>query len=339
MKNQIKRLFQTHAGTRRLASHGQAPELAGLTGWINGGPLTMAELRGRVVLVHFWTFSCVNCLRTLPHMQTWHEAYRAFGLTVLGIHTPEFGLERGEARVRAEVMRLGLTYPVAVDDDYRMWKSYGNRYWPAYYFIDAQGAVRAHHYGEGGYAEAEQIIHDLLEEAGHDLTEAMPTSGLLPDPTPPPSDLTPETHLGWNRLEYLGSPETVRPGGEQRYSCPMRPALGIFYFCGLWRLDDDFAETGEAGAGIVYRIHASRVYLVAESDQPGGIRARVFVDGQPARRHDLGNDAASDEQGAYITVGQGRLYEVVNFGRGPRECTLELRAEAAGLRAYAFTFG
>lgn len=320
------RLFFDRLLGRRAAGglpvEGRAPELAGLTGWASGEPMTLASLRGRVVLLDFWTFSCINCLRTLPHVQAWHETYGGRGLTMLGVHTPEFSFERDEAAVRRAIARHGLTYPVALDNDYAAWKAYGNRYWPAHYFIDAEGNIRAHHFGEGGYEGAETTLRTLLAEAGHDLTGLEPVSrALLAAPAPAAAGLTPETYLGWDRLEYLGSAETVRVGQPQEYSCPPEPATNIFYLGGRWRIDGEYAEVAAAGATITYRCRAKEVFMVL--DGPAGAEVEVRIDGreQPAVRLDT-----------------GRLYQLFAASE-VTTMTVELTFRTPGTRAYSFTFG
>lgn len=338
-RKKMKRLLSKVFGSRlrKLPSEGPAPELSGLTGWINSEPLKLDDLRGRVTLIDFWTFSCINCLRTLPQVQAWHETYRDFGLSVIGIHTPEFGFEKGLVAVTAETERLGVTYPVALDDDYSLWKAYGNRYWPAHYFTDAQGMVRAHHYGEGGYAESEQIIRSLLEENGADLSRVPRVSASLPE-TAQKMELTPETYLGWDRIEYLGSPESVRAGKVQNYSCPNNPALNIFYFCGPWTLENEYAESAGPGAGLVFRFRAAKVYLVADGPQ-GGAKLDIRLNGQTLSAKNRGSDIPASDDSSSLLVVHGRLYEIISSDNDYSEKILEITADREGFRGYAFTFG
>lgn len=335
MKKLLSKVFGGRL--RNLPNEGPAPELDGLTGWINSEPLTLSGLRGRVTLIDFWTFSCINCLRTLPQVQAWHETYRDFGLTVIGVHTPEFSFEKGIEAVTDATERLGLTYPMAIDDDYRLWKAYGNRYWPAHYFIDAQGTVRAHHYGEGGYAESEQIIRNLLKKNGADLQRIPRVSSSLPE-TSEKKDLTPETYLGWDRIEYLGSPESIRAGRAQNYSCPKNPSLNIFYFRGPWKLEGEYAESAGPEAGLVFRFRAAKVYLVASGPQ-GGAKLDIKLNGQPLSAKNRGSNVPASDDGSSLTVSRGQLYEIVNSDEDYSEKTLELTADREGFRGYAFTFG
>jgi thiol-disulfide isomerase/thioredoxin len=325
-----------HRAAGGLPVEGRAPELTGLTGWVNGEPTTLAALRGRVVLVDFWTFSCINCLRTLPHVQAWHETYRDCGLTVLGVHTPEFSFERDEAAVRRAAARHGLTYPIALDNDYAAWKAYGNRYWPAHYFIDAEGNLRAHHFGEGGYEESEKTLRTLLTEAGHDLAGVEPVSGKLSNQMPAATELTPETYLGWDRLEYLGSAETVRIGQPQDYSCPPGPSLNIFYLDGRWKIDSEYAESAEAGTSITYRCRAADVFLVA--DGPTDAELEIRVDGQALPAENCGADVQLKDGRAIARLDGGRLYHLV-AAHEVTTMTVEVTCRTPGTRAYAFTFG
>src|SRR5687768_7616968 len=216
----IDRIFRKPAGPvtpQSLGIEGRAPELRGITGWINSEPLTMAGLRGKAVLVDFWTYSCVNCVRTLPYVNAWHEGYKDKGLVIIGVHTPEFEFEHDRSNVEAAVARFGISYPVAIDNDYATWKAYKNRYWPAHYFIDVKGNIRYQHFGEGGYDHSEGVIRALLQEIGSPAQNVNAGAGVSTD-----VDLarigTPETYLGFQRVEYLGSPESVRKDVAQRYT-------------------------------------------------------------------------------------------------------------------------
>jgi thiol-disulfide isomerase/thioredoxin len=336
MRSFLDRLLGPRA-SNGLPFEGRAPELTGLTGWVGAEAVTLESLRGRVVMLDFWTFSCINCLRTLPHLQAWHEAYRDRGFTVLGVHTPEFSFERDEAAVRRAVARHGLTYPVALDNEYAAWKAYGNRYWPAHYFIDAAGNVRAHHFGEGGYEDAERTLRTLLTESGRDLTGIEPVSrALVTKPAANAVGLTPETYLGWDRLEYLGSAETVRVGLPQEYSCPPDPSLGIFYLSGRWQIENEYAEAAAEGAGITYRCRAADVFMVL--DGPAGAELEVRLGGQELSPANCGADAHLEEGRAVVRLDVGRLYHLV-AAHEVTTITLELTFRTPGARAYSFTFG
>ncbi len=309
-----------------LANEGVAPELRGIAGWINAEPLTLRSLRGRVVLVHFWTYSCVNCVRTIPAVKMWHEKYGDSGLTVIGVHTPEFDFEKDPTNVRAAVERFGITFPVALDPDFATWNAYKNRYWPADYFVDAEGNVRYHHFGEGGYEDAEAVIRALLAEAGRS-----PATGDANN-VPSSAELlhvgTPETYLGFERSEYLGSPESVRKDQPRRYSAAREPSPHIYYLEGLWSVHDGYATPEEPGAVIVYKVSASTGHLVMEGPRGGNARVSVTLDGKPP----VGGPQV-------IEVGEGRLYDLFDTHAPMSTHLLRLEFLDAGAKCFAFTFG
>jgi len=325
-------------GPESLPIEAAMPEFSGVAGWLNTEPLTKESLVGKVVLVDFWTYSCINCIRTIPHLKRWHEAYRERGLVIVGVHTPEFAFEKASGNVEAAVRRFGITYPVALDDEYRLWNAYRNRYWPAHYFIDAHGNIRYHHFGEGSYDHSEAVIRALLKEAGT-LPEHVWAQTSPPGGTDFQGIGTPETYLGWQRLEYLGSPESVRPGAAQHYSAIKDPALNVFYFGGLWEIHDECAEPRETGARIIYKFKAAKVNLVMEG-APAGLSAEVRLDGVPLPRGKAGADVAVGPSGkAVVTVREGRLYELVDLKGEYGGHTLELIFQEPGVKAFAFTFG
>ena len=293
-----------------LPDYGPAPSFAGIDGWLNSKPLTMQELRGKVVLIDFWTYSCINCLRTLPHVEAWYRTYRKEGLVVVGVHTPEFAFEHVPSNVRAAVKRLGVRYPVALDNAYGTWNAYGNQYWPAKYLIDRNGHVRSAHFGEGNYSESEENIRSLLGEK-----PASPASDRLRDLTPE-GPLTPETYLGYDRIDrFTGS--KLYPNKEATYTFP--PALGKddFAYGGRWTVRGQRIVAGK-GARLQLRYYARKVYLVLG----GHGTVQVLVDGKP---HGV------------VPVTSDRLYTLVDRG-SIDEATLELRF-SPGVSAYAFTFG
>jgi thiol-disulfide isomerase/thioredoxin len=298
----------------RLADFGPAPDLAGIAGWINSRPLSLAALRGRVVVVDFWTYSCINCLRTLPYLKAWDEAYRDSGLTILGVHAPEFAFEREADNVRGAVQRLGIRYPVALDNGFDTWNAYANRYWPAKYFVDRRGHIRFAHFGEGAYEESERVIRRLLAEGGSRVAGRASVRG---GETASRGELTPESYLGWERLDrYAGSP--VRPGTPAQYGFPRTPLpLHHLAYDGRWRLEGERAVAG-LGARLQLRYRARDIHLVLS----GQGSVEVLVDGRPVRT---------------VRVTGDRLYTLVR-GAETREGVLELRF-APGVAAYAFTFG
>jgi thiol-disulfide isomerase/thioredoxin len=285
-----------------------------VTAWINSKPLSLAALRGKVVLLDFWTYSCINCLRTLPYLRSWDSAYRDDGLVIVGVHTPEFAFERDRGNVEGAIERLGVRYPVALDNEYGTWNAWANRYWPAEYFIDRRGRVRFAHFGEGAYAEKEEVIRRLLAEpelgpsvAGS--VEAETVAGVE----------TPETYLGYERLaRFYGS--GVAPEEEAVYRLPTRlPQNGLAYG-GRWTVEAERIVAG-ANARLRLRYHARKVHLVLGTSS-GRKSVRVVVDGQRRRT---------------VRVTEDKLYTLASFLE-PGDHLLELRFEP-GTEAYAFTFG
>ena len=303
---------QTEDAEAELADYGVAPSLDGGGRWFNTAPLTMEKLRGKVVLIDFWTYSCINCLRTLPHLKAWDKRYRKAGLVIVGVHTPEFAFEHVPANVSGAINRLGVGYPVVQDNEYGIWNAYANQYWPAEYLIDRRGHVRRAHFGEGKYNESERAIRELLmERPGTKLG----TPANVRDATPT-TPLTPESYLGYERIDRLaGTP--VRPGAPSRYTLPSTLGQNELAFGGTWTVEN---ERAVAGADARLRLHffAKKVFLV----MAGKGRVDVLVDGQPVRT---------------VRVAGDRLYTLVD---SPHllDATLELRA-GPGVAAYAFTFG
>jgi thiol-disulfide isomerase/thioredoxin len=325
----------------QLPVEGQLPEFVGVGPWINSEALTKESLAGQVVLVDFWTYSCINCLRTLPYLKAWHEAYARHGLVIVGVHTPEFPFEKDEANVRHEVARLGLPYPIVLDNDYRLWNSYRAHYWPSHYFIDSQGQVRSHHFGEGGYRHSEAVIRQLLKEAGATI-DFDPVSDQVADDLavaadPPAGQLTPETYLGFNRLEYLGSPESVALGVAKRYTAIDDPATNIFYLDGEWRIEEDFAVPAASGARLAFRAVSAEINLVMVGAE-GGLRVKVLLDGQPLTAETAGTDCWAGGEFS-LEVHEGRLYNLVRLSSPPAQHLLELVFLDPGAHLYAFTFG
>jgi thiol-disulfide isomerase/thioredoxin len=335
----LSRFFREKAGpfdAGDLPVEGVMPEFKGIASWINGLPMTKAGLAGKVVLVDFWTYSCVNCIRTLPYLNGWHNAYADKGLVVIGIHTPEFEFEKDPENVKKAAARFGVEYPIALDNDYAMWNAYSNRYWPAHYFIDGKGNVRYHHFGEGGYEHSEAVIRSLLKEGGADADLA--ASKDIPQTVEFGKIGTPETYLGADRGEYLGSPESMRVGSARRYSSGKTPALNVFYFIGLWTIQADHAVAEEPGAGILYKYNASKANLVM--DGAGSPRkADVTLDGKPLTRENMGADIALEDGRSIVAVDEGRLYSLVDTRGAYGTHVLEIAFLDPGVKTYAFTFG
>jgi cytochrome c biogenesis protein CcdA/thiol-disulfide isomerase/thioredoxin len=315
-------------GETSLPVLGTAPEFVGNQRWFNtpgNQPLTLSSLRGRVVLVDFWTYSCINCLRTLPYLTAWDAKYRKDGLTIVGVHSPEFPFEKEASNVEEAIERNGIHYPVAQDNDLATWNAYGNQYWPAEYFIDAQGRVRYAHFGEGEYGKKEQIIRQLLAEAGRKV----PAQGTRVRAIAPSATVTtPETYLGAARAERFTNP-MLSPGSRD-FSAPSSLPADEFAYHGRWRIRLDSA-TAEGGS-LDLNFGARRVYLVLGS--PGHPRTmRVLLDGRPISSADAG----SDVHDGVVTITAQRLYNLVDLPRVEGH-VLTLEPEA-GVTGYAFTFG
>jgi len=315
------------------------PSLDGATGWLNSPPLTADGLRGRVVVIDFWTYTCINWLRTVPYVRAWAAAYRNAGAVVLGVHTPEFPFEGDVENVRRAVRDRRITYPVAVDNDYAIWSAFANMYWPALYVVDAQGSICYHHFGEGAYEESEEVIRQLLGEVG--------AGDSIPGPVTvdargieAAADWThlgsPENYLGAERTDNFASPESAPTGTRRRYSTPSRLARDHWALSGEWTVQPGAVLLDEPGGRISYRFSARDVHLVmgpAADGDPVGFNIRI--DGRPPGP-DHGDDVHDDGSG---TVTEPRLHQLVRQ-RGPvTERTFEITFQDAGAQAYAFTFG
>ena len=313
------------------------PEFTDIEAWLNSEALTAEGLKGKVVLVDFWTYSCINCIRTLPYVTSWHEKYKDKGFTVVGVHTPEFAFEKKEANVAAAMLRHGITYPVALDNGYGTWNAYDNHYWPAHYLFDAQGRLRDTHFGEGAYDETERNIQALLKEAGQDAEMAVTEAGGAPEFSKIGSR---ETYLGYGRMELLASPETVGRDTVTTYSAAPPYALNRFYLSGGWRVEEERVVPSK-GAKLFYRYKAATANLVlgAQGDGPA-LRVEVKLDGAPVPDALRGEDLNYGEDGAtYLLVRPEKLYEIIDAGAAYSEHLLELEFTDPGVAAYAFTFG
>ena len=321
-----------------LPVEGPMPSLAGAVEWLNSPPLTAEALRGKVVLVDFWTYSCINCLRTLPYVRAWADKYKAQGLVVIGVHAPEFAFEKQLPNVRQAVKYLHVDYPVAVDNDWTIWRAFANNYWPAHYFIDAQGRIRHHHFGEGEYATSEAVIQQLLREAGREVTAgtvqvAAQGAQAAPDDS---HDWSPETYVGYERAKKFASLSGTVHDAAHDYAMPPTPTLNQWGLAGAWTVHADHGEAGAAGARIVYRFHARDLHLVLGAAADGKpVRFRVTLDGQ-APGADHGADI--DAQGQGTVTGQ-RLYQLVRQQGTVADHTFEIEFLDPGAQAFAFTFG
>ena len=325
-----------------LPVEGQLPSLNGAVQWLNSPPLTAQSLRGKVVLVDFWTYSCINCLRSLPYVKAWAEKYKDQGLVVIGVHAPEFAFERNIDNVKKATHDLGIDYPVAIDNNYAIWRSLNNEYWPAHYFVDAQGRIRYHHFGEGDYAESEKVIQQLLAEAGHANATSVPTgltstSVMGVEAAADNSDMkSPETYIGYSRAENFASPGGETEDKTHTYAAPVQPALNDWGLTGKWKVGAEHATLTTASGGIVYRFHARDLHLVLGPTQDGKpVRFRVSIDGAaPGASH--GSDVAADGTGTVTGV---RLYQLVRQSGDVKDHTFSIEFLDPGVEAYSFTFG
>ena len=331
-------------GAPPLPVEGPIPPLEGAVQWLNTQPLDAQALRGKVVLLDIWTYSCINCLRTLPYVKAWAEKYKDDGLVVIGVHDPEFAFERDVGNVRRAVARLGITYPVAIDNGYAIWDALNNEYWPAHYLIDAQGRIRYHHFGEGSYDETERAIQQLLAEAGHrqalQVARGLPRQGLSLHGVQAASDprdvRSPETYIGYERAENFSSPGGAIHDTAADYTVPAGLSLNDWGLSGDWRVDAQYARLQRPSGRIVFRFHARDLHLVLG---PGAASRPVHfvirIDGAaPGDAH--GGDVAPDGTGV---VTEQRLYQLVRQ-RGPvTDRTFEIEFLDPGVHAYSFTFG
>jgi thiol-disulfide isomerase/thioredoxin len=328
-----------HTASVRLPVEGELPALDGATGWLNSPPLTPAGLRGKVVLADFWTYTCVNWLRQLPYVRAWAAKYADHGLVVIGVHTPEFSFEHDPDNVRQATQDLGITYPVALDSDYAVWRAFANHYWPALYFADAGGHIRHHHFGEGEYEQSEMVIQQLLAEAGAgDVGQGL-VSVEAPGVEAPADWATlrsPENYTGYDRTENFASPGGVLPGQPHSYTAPAQLRFNQWALSGDWTVDEQATLNAPDGR-IVCRFHARDLNLVLRPAGPGTPAPfRVLVDGQPPGA-DRGTDV--DDQG-HGEVVQPRLYQLVRQQQGPiTDRTFEIVFPDPGVQAYVFTFG
>ena len=322
-----------------LPVEGEIPSLSGAVEWLNSPPLSADSLRGKVVVVNFWTYSCINCLRTLPYVKAWAKKYQDQGLVVIGVHAPEFAFERNVANVKRATHDLNVDYPVAIDNNYAIWRAFGNEYWPAFYVVDAQGRIRYHQFGEGEYAKSEQVIQQLLREAGHPnvpsttITAKASGTQVAPDQADMLSD---ETYVGYAKSEGFASPEKVSPDETRTYSAPAKMSLNNWSLEGAWNIGAEQARLAGASGKITYRFHARDLHLVLGPAPDGKpIRFRVSIDGAaPGSSH--GTDVAADGSG---TIDGVRLYQLVRQTEPVRDRTFTIEFLDPGATAYAFTFG
>jgi cytochrome c biogenesis protein CcdA/thiol-disulfide isomerase/thioredoxin len=325
------------AGKPGLNAEGHLPALTGAVEWLNSPPLTAEGLRGKVVLIDFWTYSCINCLRAIPYVRAWADKYSAQGLVVIGVHSPEFAFEKNVANVKRAVSDLQIRYPVAIDNEYAIWRAFENQYWPAHYFVDATGRIRHHHFGEGGYDESEQVIQRLLAEAGRSgiPSGVVAVNAAGAEAAASEGDVqSPETYLGYERAERFVSPGGAAQNSSKAYTNG-DPRLNEWGLSGDWTIGREYATLDRAGGGIVYRFHARDLHLVLAAPNGKPARFRVTIDGAaPGDAHGVDVDA----KGEGVVTAQ-RLYQLIRTPGTVRDHSFEITFLDPGVQAYAFTFG
>jgi len=332
-------LAARHPAAVQLPIEGELPSLGGATAWLNSPPLSAADLRGKVVLIDFWTYTCINWLRTLPYVRAWADKYRDHGVVVIGVHTPEFPFEHDLENVRQAAKDMRVEYPIAIDNDYAIWSAFNNHYWPALYIVDAQGRIRYHQFGEGAYEQSEMILQQLLAEAGiggiaHELV-SVDAQGA--EAAADWGDLrSPENYVGYERTENFSSPDGAVVDKPRVYAAPARFSLNHWALAGEWTVGRGATVLHVANGRIAYRFHARDLHLVMGPAARGAsVRFRVLIDGQaPGAAH--GSDV--DDQGNG-TVTQQRLYQLIRQPKPIADRQFEIEFLDAGVEAFAFTFG
>jgi cytochrome c biogenesis protein CcdA/thiol-disulfide isomerase/thioredoxin len=322
-----------------LDDEGSFPDLSGAVAWLNSPPLTRDELRGKVVLIDFWTYSCINCLRALPYVEGWAAKYKDEGLVVIGVHTPEFAFEKERSNVEKAVRDLKISYPIAIDSNYRIWQAFNNEYWPAHYFIDGKGRIRYHHFGEGEYDQSERVIQQLLKENGaRSIADGvMNVSANGVEAAPDHGGVgSPETYIGYQRAEHFASAEPIAKDSRKVYSLIPRLSLNQWGLAGDWKVSGENAVLQAVSGKIVFRFHARDLHLVlgpTKDNKP--VRFTVKLDGT-APGEDHGSDTDASGSG---TVREHRLYQLIRQKGPVEDRTFEIEFLDPGVQAFAFTFG
>jgi thiol-disulfide isomerase/thioredoxin len=328
-----------HSSSSRLPVEGRLPGFDGATGWLNSPPLTPADLGGKVMVVNFWTYTCINWLRQLPYVRAWASRYADDGLVVVGVHTPEFGFEHDLDNVRRAVRDMRIDYPVAIDNDYAVWTAFANHYWPALYFADGEGRIRHHHFGEGEYRQSEMVIQQLLAEggsagAGHELVPV--DAAGVEAPADWGSLRSYENYTGYERTENFASPGGAVPGKRHAYALPAGLALNHWALAGDWTMTEQAVTLDEAGGRLAYRFHARDLHLVmGPTAADSSVRFTVSVDGEPpGAAHGADIDGSGNG-----TVTQQRLHQLIRQPGTVTDRTFEITFLDPGAQVYAFTFG
>ena len=326
-------------GSMRLPVEGKFPSLRGATSWLNSEPLDASGLKGKVVLVDFWTYTCINWRRTMPYLRAWAAKYRDQGLVVVGVHTPEFGFEKDVDNIRRNAKKQHVDYPIAIDTDYRIWNAFDNHYWPALYIIDAQGHIRHHVFGEGEYKQTEAVIQQLLAEAGH---AAVDPHTVTVDARGAEAEAdwhslgSPETYVGYARTERFASPGRAPHERSHVYTAPAHLGPNEWALAGDWTVNGESTVSNKAKARVSYRFHARDLHLVmgpAQRDKP--VQFRVLIDGQPPG---AAHGVDVDEQG-HGTLDGPRMYQLIRQPAPIMDRVFEIDFLDAGAEVFSFTFG
>ncbi len=306
-----------------------APELIPGGQWFNTQPLTLASLKGKVVLIDFWTYTCINCIRTLPYTKTWYDKYKDKGFVLIGVHSPEFEFEKSSDNVKKAISDFGIKYPVMQDNNYDTWKAFNNHYWPAEYLIDAKGNIRDSHPGEGDYDQTEKKIQDLLKEAGNNITDSITQM----DAQMPVTTISPETYLGSKRMEFY-YPDNSLGNGTKNFNSNNNTPQNSFTLDGQWQITDENAVTGQ-GAILNYNFYANKVFLVLRPGTANNSKVKVFLDGKQVDSSNAGSDVKS----GIVTIDQDKLYNLIDLKGNLGNHLLRLEFQNPGAEAFAFTFG
>ncbi len=330
-------MIGTTTKLENIAIEGELPDLSGASSWLNSKPLTREDLKGKVVLIDFWTYSCINCLRTLPYVKSWAEKYKLDGLVVIGVHTPEFAFEKIVSNVQNSLKDLEITYPIALDSDYKIWNAFKNSYWPAHYFVDRQGRIRHHHFGEGEYQESEKIIRDLLAEDGRTIhaqngevhAAGVQIAGSLEDVQ------SPETYVGYGRTKNFVAFPSESHDQIGQYESPKKLQLNQWALSGKWLVSEEKATVKQAHGKVVFRFHARDLHLVLGSSHT--IKFKVTIDGH-APELDQGIDI---DRNGFGEVNEHRLYQLIRQRNSEQlsDHLFEIEFLDSGVDVYAFTFG
>jgi thiol-disulfide isomerase/thioredoxin len=335
----IAGIIGTTAAAAQLPVEGKMPALGGASGWINSQPLTTADFRGKVVLIDFWTYSCINWLRTMPYVRAWAEKYRDHGLVVIGVHSPEFEFEKDADNVRRAAQENRVAYPIAIDSDHAIWSAFNNAYWPALYFVDAQGRIRHHQFGEGEYEPSERIIQQLLAEAGNSgIPQGLvAVEGRGAEAAADWNSLrSPENYLGYERTENFASPGGAVLNKPRVYAAPERLRLNQWALAGDWSSKKHSAVLDKANGRITYRFHARDLHIVMGPAMRGtSVRFRVLIDGQPPG---AAHGIDVDDRG-HGTVTKQRLYQLLRQPKPIVDRQFEIEFLDPGVEAFSFTFG